>query len=98
VFHWHGDTFDIPESGAMLASSEACQNQGFIVENRIVGLQFHLETTMNSAKGLVENCHNELDGSKYVQNEKEILTKEDRFLHINEVMIAVLEKLDTNCP
>jgi GMP synthase-like glutamine amidotransferase len=96
VFHWHGDTFNIPESGIPIASSEACQNQGFIVENRILGLQFHLETTLDSAKALVENCRNELDDSKFVQNEKEMLSKESRFLRINEVMVSVLERLETN--
>ena len=96
VFHWHGETFDIPVPGVLLASSEACQNQGFIVDNRIVGLQFHLETTPDSAKALVENCRNELDGSKFVQNEKEILAQESRFLQINQVMTAVLERLKTN--
>ena len=75
VFHWHGDTFDVPVPSVLLASSEACQNQGFIVGDRIVGLQFHLETPPDSAKALVENCRNELDGSKFVQNEKEILVQ-----------------------
>ena len=96
VFHWHGETFDIPLPGVLLASSGACQNQGFIVDNRIVGLQFHLETTLDSAKALVENCRNELDGSKFVQNEKEILAQEGRFLQINQVMVTVLERLKTN--
>ena len=27
VFHWHGETFDIPVSGILLASSKACQKQ-----------------------------------------------------------------------
>jgi GMP synthase-like glutamine amidotransferase len=97
VFHWHDETFEIPASGVLVASSEACQNQGFIVENRIVGLQFHLETTLNLAKALIKNCRNELDGSKFVQNEKDILEKEKRFLPINKLMLAVLKRLETNC-
>lgn len=94
VFHWHGDTFDIPESGVLLASSKACKHQGFMVENKIVGLQFHLETTQESAKALIENCGNELDGSQFVQNEKEILAEKSRFVKINEIMNAVLERLE----
>ena len=94
VFHWHGDTFDIPRSGIPLASSKACPNQGFIVENRIVGLQFHLETTPDSARALIENCREDLDGSEFVQSEKEILSNVSRFLRINEVMNAVLERLE----
>lgn len=73
VFHWHGDTFDIPEGAISLARSEGCENQGFIMDDRIVGLQFHLETTLLSAQELIENCRDQLDGSLYVQSEHEIL-------------------------
>ncbi|MEE9338610.1 MAG: type 1 glutamine amidotransferase [Methylococcaceae bacterium] len=31
VFHWHSETFDIPEGAITLAKSEACENQGFIL-------------------------------------------------------------------
>jgi GMP synthase-like glutamine amidotransferase len=96
VFHWHGDTFDIPKGSVLLASSEACQNQGFIAENRIVGLQFHLETTMASATALIEHCGNELDDSKYVQTAYEIMSKPKRFHEINNVMGTLLEKLEEN--
>jgi len=95
AFHWHGDTFDIPESAILLASSEACAHQGFIVEDRILGFQFHLETTPEAAKALIENCGNELDGSRYVQGEAEILSEPGRFHPINQVMNAVLQRLET---
>jgi len=94
VFHWHGDTFDIPESGVPIASSPACTNQGFIIDNRIVGFQFHLETTPESAMALIENCGHELDGSAFVQTEKELMADEKRFIIINEAMTAVLERLE----
>ena len=42
VFHWHGDTFDIPAGGALLVEGKDCQNQAFRFENTL-GLQFHLE-------------------------------------------------------
>lgn len=94
VFHWHGDTFDIPEGGTLLAASEACRNQGFIMENRIVGFQFHLETTMSSARALIKNCRDELDGSQYVQTESEMLSDESKFNKINDIMHSVLQKLE----
>jgi len=43
VFQWHGDTFDMPEGGVLLASSEPCTGQAFRVGRNAYGLQFHLE-------------------------------------------------------
>ncbi len=42
VFHWHGDTFDIPEGATKLASAEICANQVFRI-GKCYGAQFHLE-------------------------------------------------------
>ncbi|MGE4385019.1 MAG: type 1 glutamine amidotransferase [Endomicrobiaceae bacterium] len=91
AFHWHGDTFEIPAGAIHIAQSEACKNQGFIFDNRILALQFHLETTTESAEALLKNCRDELDGSKYVQNEKEISSDREKFLKINSVMTSVLK-------
>jgi GMP synthase-like glutamine amidotransferase len=60
AFHWHGDTFDLPAGAIRLASSETCQNQGFVYNDRVVALQFHLETTPESMEALIENCSDEL--------------------------------------
>ncbi|HEM49201.1 MAG TPA: type 1 glutamine amidotransferase, partial [Caldithrix sp.] len=62
VFHWHGDTFNIPEGAIPIAASEATPNQGFVFDNRVIALQFHLEITPASAGALIENCRDELDG------------------------------------
>lgn len=91
VFHWHGDTFDIPTGAAPLASSDACRNQGFIYDNRVVALQFHLEITPQGAMALIEHCRDELDGSRYVQNEHEMLADPAWFMSLNHVMHDVLE-------
>jgi GMP synthase-like glutamine amidotransferase len=94
VFHWHGDTFDIPRDASALAESEACKNQGFILHDRVVALQFHLETTWESATALIENCRHELDASQYVQTEEELLSNTQRFSNINQIMASILDALE----
>ncbi|MDH3361420.1 MAG: type 1 glutamine amidotransferase [Nitrosopumilus sp.] len=42
VFHWHADTFDLPQGAIRLASSDHYPNQAFQYKSAI-GLQFHLE-------------------------------------------------------
>jgi GMP synthase (glutamine-hydrolysing) len=42
VFHWHGDTFNIPFGATLLATGETCRNQAFRKKNA-VGIQFHIE-------------------------------------------------------
>jgi GMP synthase-like glutamine amidotransferase len=45
VFHWHGETFDLPPGAELLGSSELCRNQAFRAGDCAYGLQFHLEVT-----------------------------------------------------
>jgi len=93
AFHWHGETFSLPKNARPLASSAACENQGFVIDNRIFGFQFHLETTPESAAALIDNCGDELDDSKYVQSEKQMLDAPLKFEKINAIMYAILAKL-----
>ncbi len=95
VFHWHGDTFDIPKQATPLVESAACKNQGFILHDRVAAFQFHLETTLESATALINNCRNELDGSLYVQAEKAMLSNIKKFSSINKIMFSVLDALES---
>jgi GMP synthase (glutamine-hydrolysing) len=45
VFHWHGDTFDLPEGALHLAQSERYANQAFAIGDYALALQFHPEVT-----------------------------------------------------
>ena len=45
VFHWHGETFDLPAGARWLASSADCPHQAFRVGANVYALQFHLEVT-----------------------------------------------------
>ncbi len=76
AFHWHGETFDIPELASPFAYSAACKNQGFRL-GRIVGIQFHLETTEESQSEILAHCSEELEAAlslhgAFVQTERQI--------------------------
>ncbi|OAF01381.1 glutamine amidotransferase [Bradyrhizobium centrolobii] len=43
VLHWHGDTFDLPDSAVRLASNENYDIQAFAFGSNALALQFHLE-------------------------------------------------------
>lgn len=43
VFHWHGETFDLPPGAMRLAFSALTLNQAFRLGRCAYGLQFHLE-------------------------------------------------------
>ncbi len=93
VFHWHGDSFAIPPGAVHFATSEACANQGFILNGRVIAMQFHIETTRDSAALLVQNCRHELDSSTYVQTEEEILADYTRFNRINQILNRLMDNI-----
>jgi GMP synthase-like glutamine amidotransferase len=94
VFHWHGETFDLPAHATHLARSEGCDNQAFCITERVVGLQFHLEVTPLSVKSLIEQCQNDLVSGQYVQSAAEMLSVPVRFQRINAAMDALLDHLN----
>lgn len=44
-FHWHGETFDLPEGAEWLAYSEKCRHQAYRFGRKVYGIQFHPEIT-----------------------------------------------------
>lgn len=91
VFHWHGETFDLPKQATLLASSQACINQAFQVGHNVIGLQFHLETTLDSLKEISINCANEIVEGEFVQSVDKMLQEgKHHFEKINRLMNEVL--------
>ena len=93
AFHWHGDTFDIPQGAIWTAESEACPHQAFVYNERVVALQFHLEPIKESIENLIKNCHDELVDGKYIQSPQEMFEKEDNIKISNDLMRKLLENM-----
>ena len=93
VFHWHGETFSLPEGTQRIASSVACENQGFIYRERIIALQFHLETTPLSVQNLVDYCGDELVDGEYIQSADLLLDTRDFYSQMNSAVVRLLEYL-----
>ena len=106
AFHWHGDCFSIPPGAVALGYSAACATQGFVWQERVVALQFHLEATLASVADLLQNCHGEVDASgpcegcdpcegcgPYVQSPQVIAGTPADFQAVNTLMELVWDTL-----
>ncbi len=69
VFHWHGDTFDLPEGAVRLAHSKNYQNQAFQI-NSAVGLQFHLEVNAEMVNLWLDKTQEKLEQISYIDPQK----------------------------
>jgi len=59
VFHWHGDTFEIPPGGQRLAYSDL-YNQAFQYKSA-VGVQFHLEVSSDMVQSWLDHTQENLN-------------------------------------
>jgi GMP synthase (glutamine-hydrolysing) len=91
VFHWHGDTFDLPAGAKHLAATEGCVHQAFLYNRNVLALQFHLDVTINNIKDWVENGADELVKAPYIQTAAQMLAREDRLVVIEKYMNQLLD-------
>jgi GMP synthase-like glutamine amidotransferase len=95
VFHWHGDTFDLPSGAKHLAETIACKNQAFSYGNHVLALQFHLDVKKDNIEEWVQNGANELVKAPYIQTPEEMLAQENQFVIIEKYMRQILDNLET---
>jgi GMP synthase-like glutamine amidotransferase len=79
VFHWHGDTFELPRGAVRLAWSAGCENQAFAVGSHVVGLQFHVEIGRPQVELLLRHAASDLTPGPYVQEPERMLAQASQF-------------------
>lgn len=76
VYHWHGETFAIPEGATRLLASRDCPNQAFVFGKHL-GLQCHVEMTPGMIREWVRETDADLASSATVQSAEEMLRDVD---------------------
>ncbi|WP_066628480.1 glutamine amidotransferase-related protein [Labilibacter marinus] len=94
VFHWHGDTFELPAQAQHLASTNEVTSQAFSIGTKAIGLQFHLEQTEATIQDMVKNCGHELvDGESKIQSAQEIINEKSFFEENKKAIFGLLDYL-----
>lgn len=93
-FHWHGETFNIPEKAVRFAASEACENQGFFYGKNVCALQFHPEISEKSVNDLLKFCSGDIKPGQFIHSQAKIVEMSAKFiLESNKIMFELLDNL-----
>ena len=90
AFHWHEDRFNLPKACTRMAESEGCFHQAFGYGGRVVGLQFHIESTCEGVMELVRHCGGEFLTGRYVQSPDDMVSKAVYFNGIEKTLETFL--------
>lgn len=92
VFHWHGERFELPSGAVHLASSEGCDNQAFLLGDRVLAMQFHMEFTPEIVAAMAQRLRNEMgEGGPYVQDTETMLGDPQAFENLKQLCFDTLD-------
>lgn len=74
ALHWHQQMFEIPKQAKLLFSSDLVENQGFLLGDNVIGLQFHFEPEEDNVREIAVNDSSyPLENNDLHQTGKEII-------------------------
>ncbi len=77
TFHWHGDTYNLPEGSLPIFSSQATKYQGFTFKQNVVALQFHWEVKKENISSFIKNTNNQTYTGSFTQKPKDMIECSD---------------------
>jgi len=94
VFHWHGETFALPEGAINLMSSKVCQHQAFLYKDHILGLQFHLEMQEENIGNIIQYCSAEIvQPTDTIQSAETMLSQPHAIAACTGALFSLLDNL-----
>jgi GMP synthase-like glutamine amidotransferase len=63
TFQWHGETFSIPPGGERILTGVHCPNQAYVVDDRHLGLQCHIEMTPEMIASWIASGRGEVEAN-----------------------------------
>ena len=92
AFHWHGETFALPDAATLILRSEFCQNQAYVLGNTLA-LQCHVEVTAGMVREWAARYREELSSpSPSVQDAEAMQSDlEERVAALQQVAEAIYD-------
>lgn len=92
TFHWHGDTFQLPAGAVNVAHTDACEHQMFVIGERVIGIQFHLEVTPSDVASMCAHAGHDLPEGPYVQTVDKMRNFTEDYESSHGLMVALLDR------
>ena len=64
AFHWHGETFALPPGAVHILKSAYCDNQAYVIGNKHLAMQCHVEMTADMVKTWCSNGLDEINAAR----------------------------------
>ena len=93
VFHWHGETFSIPDGASLLLSSQYCEHQAFAIGHTLA-MQCHIEMTASMVnEWAVKNADEIKVVSDSVQSAEQMTAnKEDKVTQLKPIADTLYQR------